>query len=490
MYLNSLIQGIDFLRYGTGNPDIVGITQDSRLVKPGGMFVAVKGFQQDGHIYIAKAIEKGALAVVVEQLPEAVDNWMDSGVVFLKTKDVRRDLSILARSFYNKPDLALQVIGITGTNGKTSLTYILESLLNAGSKSCGVVGTISIRYGAHTQPASGTTPEALDLMKHFRDMCQLGIEHVAVEVSSHALALQRVHDVSFEVGIFTNLTQDHLDFHETMEAYFGAKKQLFYQVRGLSFINIDDAYGLELYQSLKNEHHAVMGYGFSHLADIRLSDFEMNSQGSHFTLNTTEGSRRYTVGIPGRFNAYNFAVAIAAAQYFGVSEETLQQVLPLVRVPGRLERVDLLRGPELYVDFAHTPDALIKVLTAVREFTTGSLICVFGCGGDRDKSKRPLMGEFAEKAADVVIVTSDNPRTENPHDIMSDILKGMNHPNRAISLLDRRQAIERALQIAKSGDCIVIAGKGHEDYQIIGTEKFHFDDRLVAIEIARNNNDK
>lgn len=490
MKLNVLIKGIDFLSFGTGNPDILGITQDSRHVMPGDLFVAIKGFKQDGHQYVAMAIERGALAVVVEEMPEEVDKWIALGIVILNTKDARRDLSLLARTFYNKPDLELQAIGITGTNGKTSLTYILEALLSAGHKSCGVVGTISIRYGDYIKPASGTTPEALELMKHFREMCQQGIRHVAVEVSSHALALKRVHDLSFEVGIFTNLTQDHLDFHETMEAYFNAKKQLFNQVRGISLINIDDEYGLALYQDLKNEHHKVVGYGFSHLADIRLSDFEMNSQGSHFTLNTTEGSTRYAVGIPGRFNAYNFAVAIATARYFGISEETLMHVLPLVRVPGRLERVVVPTKAELYVDFAHTPDALIKVLSAVREFTVGRIICVFGCGGDRDKTKRPLMGEFAEKTADIVIVTSDNPRTENPETIIADILKGMNHPDRAITLLDRRQAIEKALQIGQIGDCILIAGKGHEDYQIIGTEKIHFDDRLVAIDIARGNNDK
>lgn len=490
MHLNILIKGIDFVCYGNGNPDVLAITQDSRRVIPGGMFVAVRGYQQDGHQFIAAAIEKGALAIVVEDMPVEAKDWIDSGIVFLKTNDVRLALSLLARSFYGKPDLELGVIGITGTNGKTSLTYILEALLNAHKKTCGVIGTISIRYGEYAQASSGTTPEALELMKHFSEMIRTGIKQVAVEVSSHALALCRVHDVSFEVGIFTNLTQDHLDFHETMEAYFNAKRQLFLQVRGLSYINIDDDYGLELYQDLKRDHRKVLSYGFSHSADIRLSDFNMNSLGSSFTLNTSSGSRSYSVGIPGRFNAYNFAVAISTAQYFGVSEETLLQVLPLIRVPGRLERVELDSESNVYVDYAHTPDALIKTLTAIREFTPNRIVCVFGCGGDRDKSKRPLMGEFAEKAADVVIVTSDNPRNEDPESIISDILKGMKHPERAIVLTDRRQAIKRALQISKAGDCILVAGKGHEDYQIIGTEKTHFDDRLVAVEMARENNDK
>jgi len=486
MHLLELMKGTDTVFNGTQNPDILGIAQNSRRVIPGGLFVAIKGYQQDGQQYISAALEKGAVAIVVETIPQNIEELMDKGIAVIQTHDARLMIAQLARTFYGKPDQALKVIGITGTNGKTSLTYILEAILNEQTQDCGVIGTIAIRYGDVSLPSNGTTPEAVDIMTHFSQMLQSGIKHVAIEVSSHALALHRVHGLDFEVGIFTNLTQDHLDFHETMAAYFDAKKQLFQQVKGLSLINIDDDYGLMLYQELKNLNKPVKSYGFSAEADFMIGDFEMDSLGSSFSV-THEGERQsFEVGIPGRFNAYNFAVAIATARYLGISVEILKRVLPKVRVPGRLERVELSSPAALYVDFAHSPDALLKVLRAVREFTKGRVICVFGCGGDRDRGKRPLMGEIAEREADLVIVTSDNPRTEDPLMIIQGIISGMRHPEKVMISIDRREAIKEALTCARPGDCILIAGKGHEDYQIIGTEKSHFDDREVARAISED----
>lgn len=480
MKIMTLIRNTDGILYGEPECDIQSIAQDSRAVGPGSLFVAIKGFQTDGHQYLNQAIENGASALVVEDLPEDVNRLTLSGVAVIHSSNTRQFLAQISKRFYGEPDEHMCLVGVTGTNGKTSLTYILSALLEAAEKPCGVIGTISVRFADELYPALGTTPESLQLMQYFQKMRSKDVQHVVMEVSSHALALDRTFGLAFKVGIFTNLTQDHLDFHETMEAYFDAKRRLFEQVTGLCILNGDDVYGQRLSQELKRAGKNVLTYGFSTLADVQVTNTTLQSDGSYFTLVGQGWSQRYHCEIPGRFNVHNFAAAICAARYLGITEAQIASVLPQVRVPGRLEKVTLEGGPTVFVDYAHTPDALEKVLTTMKEFTTGRVICVFGCGGDRDKTKRPIMGEVAERFADRVILTSDNPRTEDPDAILSDILKGMRHPDKAIVIKDRQQAIEEALKSFMPGDSILIAGKGHEDYQILGKEKIHFDDREVV----------
>lgn len=485
MILKDLLKGCDVVLYGEGHISISAIVQDSRHVTPGSLFVAIKGFQQDGHDYCDIALEKGAVAIVVETLPERFEQIQATGVAVVHADNTREILAKMARTFYEKPDEAIKLIGITGTNGKTSLTYIIEALIQSEYSGCGVIGTIAIRYGDFYEEATGTTPEAVPLMKHFKQMKEKNIDFAVMEVSSHALSLSRVSGLSFELGIFTNLTQDHLDFHETMEAYFNAKKRLFMQVSGKSVINIDDPYGANLYHELKSSSRSVVSYGFSPEADYVISGFSMDYTGSRFTLTGSFGVQEFKLSVPGRFNAYNFTAAVIAGLHLEIPLERIVEILPQVTIPGRLQQVDNPLNIPIYVDYAHTPDALLKAIKAVSEFTEKRVICVFGCGGDRDRGKRPMMGEIAETEADLVIVTSDNPRTEEPSAIIQDILKGMKHPDRALINVDRYEAISEAVRHYQKGDCILIAGKGHENYQIIGSEKVHFDDKETAQTIVR-----
>ena len=456
---------------------VTSVEIDSRGVKSGALFVALRGTQSDGHDYVAKAVAKGAIAVVVEEarLPK-----VPSHVTVLHVPDTRRALSPLAAAFYGDPSQSLDVVGITGTNGKTTTSRMVASIFNRAGKACGVIGTVGADLGGRHWNLANTTPLPPELHGLMADMKDAGAVAVAMEVSSHALALDRVDDVSFRVSVLTNVTRDHLDFHQTLEAYAAAKRRLFGMAQ-TCVINLDDEYGERWASDLVARGQRVITYGERWSADLVPHDIEVAPDGSKFTLQ----GRRFELRLPGRFNVWNALAAIGAARALGIGDEISAVGLSeLERVPGRMEHV---RGGDVdvVVDYAHTPDALENALRSLRETTRGELAVVFGCGGDRDRGKRPQMGAVAARLADRIYVTSDNPRTEDPQAIVDAIVAGVK-PRDCIVELDRRNAILLAVTAALPGDVVLIAGKGHEAYQIVGTQVLDFDDMNVAREALGN----
>lgn len=467
--------------------EIPGIAYDSRKVKPGDLFVCIPGYTSDGHRYIADAVKKGASCVMVQtgcayETPQ---------VPVVQVKDTRDALSAMSEHLFHDPSRKLLIIGVTGTNGKTTITYMLERVLLTAGKSPGRIGTISYKAGSHVYEAVNTTPESYELSRMFRQMLDEGNDSCVMEVSSHSLAMHRVEHVEFDIGIFTNLTEDHLDFHPDFEAYFQAKKHLFSLVKKAGLINIDDPYGSRMYRELKEEGRRV----FSCSAKDQQADYYarvLEKTDTYSEVCLYHQKQRLTemrIPIPGSFSVYNGLCAFAAACEGGISPETVKAgIQSLPGVPGRFELVPNSRGVVVIVDYAHTPDALIKVLDTANEFKKGRLICVFGCGGDRDRKKRPMMGRAAGQRCDYAIITSDNPRTEDPEKIMKDVEEGITDTSCPYEMIqDRRQAIERAIGMYQKGDVILVAGKGHEDYQIIGTEKHHFDDKEVISQVLSQN---
>ncbi len=495
MKLGRLIEGMEDagLIRGSMDLDIAGIAYDSRDIRPGFLFVALRGHTLDGHAFFQNALERGAAALVGEEFPDT-----HADVAMVRVPDTRRALSVLADRFYDAPYRSMTLIGVTGTNGKTSTTYLLESILEASGARPGVIGTINLRYSGAQRVASMTTPESLDLMATLRDMADRGVTHVALEVSSHALDQGRIHGCPMEVAVFTNFSRDHLDYHKTMDAYFQAKSLLFRPPRdggvpgdGPAVINMDDPFGPRLAALCERR---VCSYGLGPECAIRAEIRRQDRDGLGVRIRTAEGDFDVRSRLIGRINIYNILASAAAALSLGVDPEAVAAGIRRLRgVPGRLERVENPRGLSLIVDYAHTPDALLKALETLRPLVRGRLITVFGCGGDRDRGKRPEMGEIAGRFSDVAVVTSDNPRTENPLDIIAQVEEGV----QAAGLLhlrngrnplsggylvepDRRRAIQLAVSAADLEDLVFIAGKGHEDYQILGTEKIHFDDREEA----------
>ena len=442
------------------------LSADSRATRPGALFVALRGDEFDGHRFVQKAIDAGARAVVVE---EPVDV---QGAVRIRVRDSRVALSKLAATFFGDPSHRLRVAGITGTNGKTTTGHLTRALLDACGMPCGYIGTLGASYGEWTRSLSNTTPLPIELQETLAKMLELGAKAVAMEVSSHALSLHRVRDIHFAVGAFTNLTRDHLDFHGTFEAYAAAKRGLF-ELSHKAVLDVDDPQGATWAQELRAAGKSVTTYAIEAQADLRPRNVNLRPDGTSFEL----GDRHVEVPLPGRFNVRNALCALGIAQSLGCNLSDAAAALRGVPpVPGRMERYasdDIVA----IVDYAHTPDALANVLRAARETipsSSGKLVVVFGCGGDRDAGKRPEMGAVAQQLADVVIVTNDNPRSEDPADIARAILKGV--PQAHVEL-DRRAAIREAIDRARAGDVVVIAGKGHENYQIVGTTRAHFDDR-------------
>jgi UDP-N-acetylmuramoyl-L-alanyl-D-glutamate--2,6-diaminopimelate ligase len=470
------ISGFDW----SGKPDVhvSGIAFDSRMVQPGDLFVAIKGEKTDGARFVDQAIAKGAVAAASESSIETKPS-----TACFTVPDARRFLADISRVFYQDPSSKLKLVGITGTNGKTTTSYLLNSLFSqAGISSC-LVGTIGMKIGSHSYPSNHTTPEASDLMKFLRQAFEQGCTHGAMEVSSHSLALKRVFGVKFAAGIFMNLTQDHLDFHKDMENYFQAKELLFSRENGnrieTAVINTDDPYGVRLSFKLACP---VMRFGFNQAAEIRVLDFHSDANSSKLILATPAGElqlRMQLIGIP---NAYNIMAATGAALCLGMNLDQIRNGLEaLTGVPGRLEVVNAGQNFTVIVDYAHSPDALENLLQTVSRLPHSRIITVFGCGGDRDRTKRPIMGEIASRKSDLVIATSDNPRSEDPLDILKEIEFGLHKGSAPFKILpDRKQAIEAAIAAADEGDIVVLAGKGHEDYQIIGTQIIPFDDRDVA----------
>ena len=442
---------------GSLPPAIDSIATDSRTVTPGALFIALPGERTDGHEHVHDAIARGAAAIVLERDVEA-------DVPRIRVPDARIAASALADAFFDHPSRDLVVVGVTGTNGKTTTTHLVRDMLDAAGLPCGIIGTLGGSFRERTWPLSNTTPLALELQGLLADMRDAGAAAVAMEVSSHALALARADHVRFRVAALTNITRDHLDFHATFERYVAAKRRVF----GLApdaVLNVDDPSGIRFAEELGR----VVTYAIDAPADLRATDVRLQGDGSTFTVD----GRTATIALPGRFNVRNALAALGVARVLGLDPDVaLRGVAATRAVPGRMERIGAF-GVDALVDYAHTPDALENVLKAARETTRGRLIVVFGCGGDRDTGKRAEMGEIASRLADRVIVTSDNPRTEDPLAIAQAVAVRIE----AEIVLDRRAAIRRAILEAHAGDVVVVAGKGHEDYQIVGTEKRHFSDR-------------
>lgn len=468
---------------------VSSMTYDSRLVTSGALFVAVEGFSVDGHRFVASAADGGATAVLVsENRLDEFRHLAERGISVLVSRDTRRSLSDMAAAFYGFPSRKMKLIGITGTNGKTSTTYMIESILKEYGVSVGLIGTVNTRWQNKNYPSFNTTPESLDLQRILSEMYDDGVEYVVLEVSSHALALERVSAIDFDAAAFTNLTAEHLDFHPDMDGYFNAKIKLFdlldesRKKNKYGLINIDDAYGKRIFSSRSKYSYQLDGFGFNTEAKYRAeqNSLENKINGLSYTLESPFAGERIKMQMSGGFQLYNSLTALSVLSSMGIPFAQIQKGLASISgVPGRFEVIGSESGITAVIDYAHTGDALEKLLSSVEQMRAGRIITVFGCGGDRDNKKRPVMGAIASSKSDMVFVTSDNPRTENPDSIISDILAGINKSNYTV-ITDRRSAIEEAVFAAEPGDIVVIAGKGHEDYQILGKEKIHFDDREEA----------
>jgi len=468
--------------HGDANVDITSVTPDSRMVKPGALFVAITGTAKDGAQFIPQAIEKGSGALVSSALqgaPEA--RTTPGGPTLVLVDDPRAALSLIAANFHGRPADQLSLVGVTGTSGKTTTTRMIESVFDASGAPVGLMGTIEYRADDERFTADRTTPDAVVLQEWFAKMVAAGVRHAVMEVSSHALSLKRTHGIHFAAAVFTNLSREHFDFHGNFEEYFAAKRILFDQIdrsRQTAVVNIDDEYGRRLASELGA---AAMTFGRGEEADIHpAAGFAIGVDGLRGTVVTPRGEIRVDSALLGLPNLYNWLGAIGAALIAGMPVDTIEAgIRNLKSVRGRFERVGD-GSPTVIVDYAHKPDALEKLLLAVREIAGPRRIrVVFGCGGDRDRGKRPEMGEIAARLADSVIVTSDNPRGEDPRAIIDEITKGISGGD-CVSITDRREAIARAIGEAADDDVIVIAGKGHETYQVSGDEVVHFDDREEA----------
>lgn len=492
--LSRLIVGLPVTNsLGIMDRAIKDIAYDSRKVGPRSLFVAVPGGNLDGGAFIKDAITQGASAVITQVPLDSLESvgLKSDNVTALCVEDSRKALSAVSANFYNHPSERLALTGITGTNGKTTTAYILEAIFRAEGRRTGVIGTINYHYGDKKLPAPVTTPESLDLNRMLDEMVEGKIENCFLEVSSHALHQCRVRDMHFKAGIFTNLSRDHLDFHGDMGRYKNAKKKLFLnnQIQHPIF-NIDDSVGREFAKEFKSGSFTT---GIDSNADFKAENIVLTKSGCRFTLKTPFGAGEICANLLGRHNIHNLLSAGAGAMAQNVSMEKIQEVFRHIQpIPGRFERIENNHGFSVLVDYAHTDDALSNAISAAKDFTEGRLIVVFGCGGDRDKGKRKAMGNAVLSKADFAVITSDNPRTEDPEQIVGDILQGVPSSAREdsdyVAIISRKEAIEHAIQIAEKNDSILIAGKGHEDYQILATQTIHFDDREIARSALRKRN--
>jgi UDP-N-acetylmuramoyl-L-alanyl-D-glutamate--2,6-diaminopimelate ligase len=459
---------------------VESIAYDSRRVQKNGLFVAMRGENRDGHEFIGQAIEKGASVIVAEREEK------HSRATCLVVENARSALADLSATFYGQPAQRLKLAAVTGTNGKTTITFLIKHICEKAGLRCGLIGTVRYEIGERVLPASRTTPQSLDLQELLAQMVNAGCRAAAMEVSSHALAQERTRGLEWNVAIFTNLTQDHLDFHGTMESYFESKSKLFSQLgqqqkkrKPVAVVNIDDRHGEQLLQRIGKK-VAVITYGMGVRADFRASNYRVEFGGTSYQLDARGKSYLVRVPLIGRFNVLNSVAALAAANALGVDlREAILSLGKSSQVPGRLELVRAKRQFQVFVDYAHTPDALRNVLKTLRELGPNRLIVVFGCGGDRDRKKRPLMGEIADRHADYAILTSDNPRKEDPNSIITEIEKGFRSTHYE-KLVDRAEAIGRAIALVQPRDIVLIAGKGHENYQEFADHTVPFDDIQVA----------
>ncbi|WP_028549280.1 UDP-N-acetylmuramoyl-L-alanyl-D-glutamate--2,6-diaminopimelate ligase [Paenibacillus sp. UNC451MF] len=475
---------------GDGETVFTGIQTDSRKVQPGDLFLCISGLVTDGHHYAAKAVEMGAAALVVE-------HDVDVDIPKLVVKDSRYAMAVIANHFYNYPSREMKVIGVTGTNGKTTSTFLIDAILSDQGLRTGLMGTIRMKIGSTVTDMERTTLEAVDLQKNLRLMADAGTDYCIMEVSSHALDLGRVKGCRFRTGIFTNLTQDHLDYHETMEEYKAAKGLLFSRLGNefsrdpdehqFTVLNVDDAASGYYAKQTSSQ---VITYGIDHDADVSAQQIEITSKGTKFRCATFCGTVDIQMKLVGKFNVYNALAAITAALLEGISLEAVKKSLEAIdAVDGRMEVVNAGQPFLVLVDYAHTPDGLENALSTIKQFAKGRIYCVFGCGGDRDRTKRPLMGKVTASYSDYMYVTSDNPRSEDPERILQDIVPGIEQAglqtDRYELVVDRREAIQKAVAQATPDDVVLIAGKGHETYQEIMGVRHDFDDREVAKEAIR-----
>ena len=476
MNLHRLLQGVHILSsIGGLDQDITGIASDSRAVEPGYAFVCYEGVNVDGHTFITQAIQNGATTIIGEK-PES----MPPGVTYIQTPDGRIAFSLIAANWYGNPADRLKLIGITGTNGKTSTAHLAHSIFKAAGLKSGFMGTVGTHYADVFVPPTITTLEPLTLHKLFRDIADAGVDYVIMETSSQGLAQHRLAGLTFETAVFTNLTQDHLDYHQTMEEYLNAKMMLFQQLNsdnGLAILNADDPAS----DSIRHQTNPPsLTFGVEQPADMSICNVKSTLKGLSFTASTPGGKISANLRLLGDYNLYNALAAIGIGLHHNCSLEAIQAGLQSTVVPGRFELVDRGQPFAVVVDYAHTPDGLENLLAAARKITQGSLISVFGCGGDRDRGKRPKMGKISATIADRSVITSDNPRTEEPDAIIADIVAGLPDSASYELIQDRRCAIGHAIGLAKADDLVTIAGKGHEPYQEIDGVRFDFDDREVA----------
>ena len=481
---------------GDSDIEIEALCYDSRQVRPGGLFFALRGVKSDGSLFLEAAVKGGAVAVVADR-PCAV-----TGVSVVQVPDARVAMSLMAALFYGSPTETIPAVAITGTNGKTTTSYLVEGIMAAAGIPTAVLGTISYRFGDTSIPAPNTTPESVDLQRTLRELVDLGAAGVVMEVSSHSLEQHRADGCLFDVAVFTNLTRDHLDYHPDMESYFGSKLRLFTdllapgKIKPLrrAVVNLDDAYGKRIAQASLAP---VLSYAMAGEADLTVIEVDFSVHGIRCRLRTPRGEMELHSDLLGRFNLYNILAAVGSGLALGLSDAAIKKGIEgHKKIPGRVERVENDKGITVLVDYAHTGDALENVLATIAELKTARIITIFGCGGDRDKGKRPVMGEIAARYSDLAILTSDNPRTEDPQAIIEDVRAGIaplalreyrleelaqGFQEKGFAAIEsRREAVRAAILAARPGDIVLLAGKGHEDYQIVGTEKFHFDDREEA----------
>ncbi len=480
MLLSQLLKGTDAIWNAENDVEIKGVAYNSQKVQKGWLFVAIKGFNTDGHKYIPDALANGAAAVIIEDDADTGD------AVSVRVTESRKALAQVSSNWFKNPAKEMKIIGVTGTNGKTTVTSLIKQILEFSGKKVGLIGTNGNMIGDKLLPGERTTPESLELHELFREMADVGTEYVVMEVSSHSLSLSRVYGIKYEVATFTNLTQDHLDFHVTMENYFDAKKILF-NMCNKAVINADDVWGAKLLDVASCQKYS---YSIENASDFKAENVRISARGILFDLINNADTYAVRLGIPGKFSVYNAMAAAVSCISLGICTDEIFTALTLAQgVKGRAETVYTNTDYTVIIDYAHTPDGLENIISTVREFAQGRVITLFGCGGDRDNTKRPIMGEIAGKLSDFCIITSDNPRTEEPMPIIRQIEEGMKKTDcEYITIENRREAIGYALKIGKSGDCIILAGKGHETYQIIGKEKRHFDEREVIKELLEGMN--
>ena len=481
MLLQYLVEEIEKETKGNLNIEINKIEYDSNKIEKGDLFVAIKGYKQDGHDYINEAIQNGAVAIVIEKT-EAAKIEVPEGVSLILTENTRKTLAELSAKFYDYPATKLRIIGVTGTKGKTTTAYMIRDIMLAAGKKIGMIGTIYNTYSDKKIESYRTSPESLELQKLLRDMVNAGMEYVVMEVSSHALELFRVHGIKFELGVFTNLAREHLDFHGDMENYLAAKAKIFDQsIFGV--INADDIYTPKLLKKVKCKY---VKYGLDNEANISATDIRINNNYVDFKMYINKQLQTITVPIPGKYTVYNAIAAVAVTSMLGAQMEDVLTGLATVKVPGRSEIVEIGKSFAVLIDYAHDPSSLEAILMNTKKYVKGRVILVFGCGGNRDTQKRAKMGEIAGKYADFTIITTDNPRDEKPAKIARDIEEGIKLTRGLYKVIEKRKdAIEFAMRIAWKNDTVILAGKGHETYQeLAGGKKIPFDERQIVKKMA------